>query len=152
MKQAGDTDQSLSSAGQRMTPQRRLLWEIIIEAGGHLDADELHRRAREHEPRISLSTVYRNLQLFKKLGLVEERHFAENHHHYEAKGHLEHYHLVCLGCGRVIEFESPLVERIADRIRAENRFEVTGAEIHLEGYCSRCRSKIHSSGAGAGKS
>ena len=141
MKRVENTDQLPSSAGQRMTSQRRLLWELIVEAGGHLDADELHRRAREREPRISLSTVYRNLQLFKKLGLIEERHFAENHHHYEAKGPLEHYHLVCLGCGRVIEFESPLIERIADRIRAESRFEVTGGEIHLEGYCSRCRSR-----------
>ena len=144
MKQVENTDQLPSSAGQRMTPQRRLLWELIGEAGGHLDADELHRRAREREPRISLSTVYRNLQLFKKLGLIEERHFAENHHHYEAKAPPEHYHLVCLGCGRVIEFESPLLQQIKIQIRREQQFEVTGAEIGLQGYCSRCRRKGNS--------
>jgi Fur family ferric uptake transcriptional regulator len=127
--------------GERVTWQRRLLLDLISQAGGHLDADELFRRAKEREPRISLSTVYRNLRLFKKLGLVEERHLSENHHHYEIKSPTEHYHLVCLGCGRVIEFESPLLERIKNQIRRENQFEVTSAEISLQGYCSRCRGK-----------
>ncbi len=127
--------------GERVTWQRRLLLDLISQAGGHLDADELFRRAKEREPRISLSTVYRNLRLFKKLGLVEERHLSENHHHYEIKSPSEHYHLVCLGCGRVIEFESPLLQRIKNQIRREDRFEVTGAEIRLQGYCSRCRGK-----------
>lgn len=127
--------------GERVTWQRRLLLDLISQAGGHLDADELFRRAKEREPRISLSTVYRNLRLFKKLGLVDERHLSENHHHYEIKSPSEHYHLVCLGCGRVIEFESPLLQRIKSQIRRENQFEVTGAEIRLQGYCSRCRGK-----------
>jgi Fur family ferric uptake transcriptional regulator len=127
--------------GERVTWQRRLLLDLISQAGGHLDADELFRRAKEREPRISLSTVYRNLRLFKKLGLVDERHLSENHHHYEIKSPTEHYHLVCLGCGRVIEFESPLLQQIKNQIRRENQFEVTGAEISLQGYCPRCRGK-----------
>jgi len=135
----GDLERVPKVVGQRATWQRRLLLDLILEAGGHLDADELFRRAKEREPRISLSTVYRNLRLFKKLGLIDERHFAEEHHHYEVKGSSEHYHLVCLGCGRVIEFESPLIQQIKDRVGRGNRFQVTGAEIRLEGYCSRCR-------------
>lgn len=127
--------------GERVTWQRRLLLDLIAQAGGHLDADELFRRAKAREPRISLSTVYRNLRLFKKLGLVDERHLSENHHHYEIKSPSEHYHLVCLGCGRVIEFESPLLQRIKNQIRRGNQFEVTGAEISLQGYCSRCQGK-----------
>lgn len=127
--------------GERVTWQRKLLLDLIAQAGGHLDADELFRRAKEREPRISLSTVYRNLRLFKKLGLVDERHLSENHHHYEIKSPTEHYHLVCLGCGRVIEFENPLLQRLKSQIRRENQFEVTGAEISLQGYCSRCRGK-----------
>jgi Fur family ferric uptake transcriptional regulator len=127
--------------GQRATAQRRLLLDLISKAGGHLDADELFRRAKQREPRISLSTIYRNLQLFKKLGLVDERHFVENHHHYEAKGHSEHYHLVCLGCGGVFEIESSLTQRLKGEIKRKNQFEVTDAEVSLQGYCSRCREK-----------
>jgi len=93
----------LKMPGLRVTNQRALLLGLIREGKGHLDADELYRRAREKQPRLSLSTVYRTLQLLKKLSLVEELHFDETHHHYEVKPSDEHHHLVCLGCGKVIE-------------------------------------------------
>lgn len=124
--------------GRRTTSQRRLLLRLIGQAEGHLDADELYRRAREHDPRINLSTVYRNLRLFKDLGLVDERHFEEEHHHYEVKGTPEHCHLICLGCGGVIEFETSSIQRIKEEAAALN-FQVSGAEFHLSGYCHQCR-------------
>ena len=125
--------------GKRTTSQRRLLLDLILQSEGHLDADELYRRAREQEPSISLSTVYRNLKLFKELGLVDELHFAEAHHHYEAKATAQHHHLVCLGCGKVIEFTSPLAERMKSQIQRENDFAVTGTEVRMKGYCARCQ-------------
>jgi len=131
-------------AGKRTTHQRRALLSLILKAAGHLDADELYRRAREQEPSISLSTVYRNLTLFKKLGLVEERHFGEEHHHYEAKGVRQHDHLVCLGCGQVVEFASPLVEELKREVEMKNRFRVADAEVRVIGYCARCRRKADS--------
>ena len=125
--------------GKRSTSQRKLLLKLIRQAGGHLDADDLYRRAREREPGISLSTVYRNLKLFKELGLVEERHFADEHHHYEVKAPVEHHHVVCLGCGVVVEFVNPLAERMKRQVGKDNGFQITGAEIRMEGYCADCR-------------
>lgn len=133
-----------SLAGKRITAQRKLLLDLIRQVGGHLDADELYRQAREQEPTINLSTVYRNLRLFKELDLVEERHFAEEHHHYEAKAAVEHYHLICLGCGEVIEFVSPLAERMKRQIGVENNFVITDIEIRMMGYCARCRQSMAS--------
>ena len=127
--------------GQRVTPQRALLLELINEAGGHIDADELYRRARAKKPRLSLSTVYRALRLFKDMGLVEERHFDEEHHHYELKPTSEHYHFFCLGCGRVIEFESSLSQQLKDDVAREKDLEILGAEFHLSGYCAACRER-----------
>jgi len=124
--------------GQRVTAQRSLLLDLVRQAGRHLDADELYRRAREREPRLSLSTVYRTLHLFKNLGLIDERHFDEEHHHYEAKASTEHHHLVCLGCGNVVEFVSPITKQMKRDIAREKGFKVTGAELHLMGYCARC--------------
>ncbi|MCK4722357.1 MAG: transcriptional repressor, partial [Dehalococcoidia bacterium] len=98
--------------GQRITSQRRLLLDLLRQSEGHLDADELYRRAKEQEPRLSLSTVYRSLRLFKELGLIEERHFIEEHHHYEARSETEHHHVVCRGCGKVIEFECPFASKM----------------------------------------
>lgn len=126
---------------QRITSQRRLLLDLLRHSKGHLDADELYRLAKEREPRLSLSTVYRSLRLFKELGLVEERHFAEEHHHYEAKGEVEHHHLVCLGCGKVVEFEYPLTKRMKKDVSNQTGFEILSGEVYLEGYCDRCRQR-----------
>lgn|SRR4030042_2907006 len=134
------TDQH-SITGKRTTSQRRLLLDLILQSAGHLDADELYRRAREQESSISLSTVYRNLKLFKELGLVDELHFAEEHHHYEVKAPAQHHHLVCLGCGKVIEFTSPLTERMKSQIQRDNDFVVTHTEVRMAGYCARCQTK-----------
>jgi len=125
--------------GQRITSQRSLLLDLLREGGGHLDADELHHRARERMPRLSLSTVYRSLRLFKRLGLVDEHHLSEEHHHYEVRGAVEHCHLICLGCGKVIELQCPVTEQMREDIGREHGFQVTGIEIHLEGYCKTCR-------------
>lgn len=130
---------ALNRAGIRLTHQRDLIMEIIRQGRGHLDADEIYRRAREKEPRLSLSTVYRTLQMLKKLGLVEELHFDEEHHHYEVKPSAEHHHLVCLGCGRVIEFNYPLSRYLKKNVSEAKDFDITETEIRVTGYCAKCR-------------
>lgn len=129
---------ALNVTGMRATSQRALILETISRGQGHLDADEVYRRARQKYPRLSLSTVYRTLQLFKKLGLVEKVHFGEAHHHYELKSPSEHYHLVCLGCGRIIEFRYPLTRYVKRSVPEAKDFEVVDTEVRIAGYCSRC--------------
>lgn len=124
--------------GQRVTRQRRLLLDIIHRGGGHLDADEIYRLARSQDPKLSLSTVYRNLSLFSRLGLIQERHFDDAHHHYEAASSSEHYHVRCLGCGKVVEFESNLTEHIKEDAARHTGFQVRSGEFHLSGYCPDC--------------
>ncbi|MBA7611430.1 Peroxide operon regulator [subsurface metagenome] len=130
---------ALNTAGMRVTNQRALIMEIIRQGKGHLDADEIHRRARERVPRLSLSTVYRTLQMLKKLDLVEELHFDEEHHHYELKPSVEHHHLICLGCGRVIEFHYPLSRYLKRNVPEAKGFDIAATEVRMSGYCSKCR-------------
>ena len=130
---------ALNVAGLRVTNQRALILEIIRHGQGHLDADEVYRRARERQAQISLSTVYRTLRLFKKLGLIEELHFDEAHHHYEVKPPAEHHHLVCLGCGQVIEFHYPLSRYVKRNVPEAKDFKVIETEIRMTGYCPKCR-------------
>lgn len=129
---------ALNMAGTRVTSQRALILQIIRQGKGHVDADEIYRQARKKQSRLSLSTVYRTLQALKKLGLIEELHFNESHHHYEAKPSTKHHHLVCLGCGQVIEFQYPL-SRLKGNIAEARDFEIVDTEIRMTGYCSRCR-------------
>lgn len=133
--------QKLSSSGQRVTSQRLLLLDLIRKQKGHLDADDLYRRARQLNPRLGLSTVYRTLRLFKELGLVEELHFQPEHHHYEQRASREHHHLVCLRCGRITEFESRHTKGLRDEVSRRHHFRVTGGEINLTGYCADCQDK-----------
>jgi len=129
----------LSAPKIRFTNQRALILEIIHHGEGHLDADEVYRRARDRQPRLSLSTVYRTLRRFKELGLIEEVHFDEAHHHYEVKPLAEHHHLVCLGCGRIIEFHYPLSRYVKRNVPEARDFQVVETEIRMTGYCANCR-------------
>ena len=130
---------ALNIAGKRVTNQRALILEIIRQGQGHLDADEIYRLARNRRPRLSLSTVYRTLQALKELGLIEELHFDDTHHHYEAKSSIKHHHLVCLGCGKVIEFQYPLSRYVKRNVAEARDFEIIDTEIRMMGYCSECR-------------
>ena len=128
--------------GHLVTAQRQLLLNLIRHAGEHIDAKELYRRANSQGESISLATVYRGLHLFKELGLVDERRLGQVGCYYEMKHPVEHQHLVCRGCGKVIDFESPLIRKLVNRVQSQHGFNVTRAELCLEGYCQQCRQKV----------
>lgn len=136
----GSDRKILRRVGRRITPQRVLILEAMREVGGHLDADEIYRLARQKAPRLSLSTVYRTLTVLKEAGVIEELHLVEGHHHYEIKGE-GHHHLICRGCGRVVEFESPFSERLIRGLGEEHDFEITRIRLDMMGYCAECRKK-----------
>jgi len=131
----------LRRAGKRITPQRLLILETIREGEGHLDADEIYRLARQKAPNLSLSTVYRTISMLKEVGVIEEHHLGEEHHHYELKGGERHHHLICQGCGKVIEFEWPLGRELLRDLGEEYDFEIRGVRLDLTGYCAECRQR-----------
>jgi Fur family ferric uptake transcriptional regulator len=131
----------LALPGLRITNQRALILDILRNGRGHMDADEVHRLARKKQPRISLSTVYRNLQTLKRLGLIDEVHFDEDHHHYEVRASSEHHHLICLTCGRITEFEYPLARLVKKNVPEAGDFRITGTETRVLGYCADCQNQ-----------
>lgn len=139
MKTLETNRKELNAAGMRVTNQRASILDIIRRGEGHLDADEVYRQARRKQPGLSLSTVYRTLSMFKKSGLVQEVHFDEEHHHYEAKASRAHHHLTCLGCGKVVEFRYPLARYVKRNVQEARGFEINETEIQMRGYCPECR-------------
>jgi len=127
--------------GHPMTAQRRLLLELIQHADGHIDARELYRLANNKGELISPATIYRSLNLFKQLGLVDERRLGKMHCYYEIKRNSEHQHMVCNCCGKIIEIESPLIRKLVNQVQHEHNFNVTKVEFYLEGYCEQCSDK-----------
>ncbi len=130
---------ALRAQGLRVTPQRRLVFRLLREHGGHPDADELYRLARQQQPRISLSTVYRALDVFEELGLVRALHLEGEHHRYEIARENGHHHLVCLGCGKVIEFQCAHCAHVHQDLADRYGFQITGSRVELLGYCAECQ-------------
>jgi Fe2+ or Zn2+ uptake regulation protein len=148
MKKAVLEDTRRALPGLRVTNQRALILDILRQGRGHMDADEVYRLARKKQARISLSTVYRNLQTLKSLGLVDEVHFDEAHHHYEVRGPSknakpsEHHHLICQGCGKITEFSLPLAEMIEKSVPEARDFKIAGTETRVLGYCDKCQRTV----------
>ena len=126
------------------TKHRQLLLGILREAGGHLDAKEIFRRAAEKEPGISLATVYRNLQLFEELGLVDGKRLERTGCWYEIRRADQHCDVACNICGRVIEFESPVIRQLLDEVQRNSSFTISKAVLYLEGRCEQCADNAES--------
>ena len=135
------SERMLRQAGRRVTPQRMLILETLRENGGHLSASEIHRLARRKAPRLSLSTIYRTINVLKEAGVIEELHLGEEHHYYGWKGEEGHHHFICQGCGKVVEFECSFSEQLMRDLSEEYDCEVTEIHLGLLGYCAECQEK-----------
>jgi Fur family ferric uptake transcriptional regulator len=133
----------LHTTGHRLTPQRRLILDILQESAAripseHLDAETLYIRAKARDTNISLATVYRSLALLKEIGLVQQHQLGEDHGHFEPIQENLHFHFTCLNCGQVIEFEAPEVLGIVHGLQNSRGLQVKEMHLHLGGYCSAC--------------
>ena len=131
--------ETLRAAGRRLTPQRRLILQVLEESSGHLDADALYARVKAIDPEVSLATVYRTLSLLREIGLIREHRLGQDHGHYEPVHDEPHYHFTCLRCGRVIEFDAPLVEQILQKLCSQENVSIVDTHLHVSGYCARCQ-------------
>jgi Fur family ferric uptake transcriptional regulator len=134
--------EEFAAKGLRMTAQRRALLEIIQSATSHLDAAALLRLARERDASIDRATVYRTLELLKKLRLVDEldlMHLNGEKHYYEVRGMRDHIHLACFQCGTITEVESPLFDRLKQEISGQYGFNITVVRMEVGGQCGNCK-------------
>jgi Fe2+ or Zn2+ uptake regulation protein len=134
-----DLRDAFRAAGRRLTSQRSLVLEVLEASDEHLDAETLYDQAKLIDPNISLATVYRTLTVLKEMDLVEEHRLGEEHSHYESVRGKPHYHFTCLDCGRVIEFDTPLVHHIEQELSDREGVLVTDAHLHLTGTCAQCQ-------------
>jgi len=137
----------LMSKGVRLTAQRRVLVEIIQTATAHLDVAALLKEAQKREPSINRATVYRTIDLLKKLRLVDEldlMHLNGEKHYYEVKTRRDHLHLACFQCGRIEEFAAPLFEELKAEISRHKGFQIQVVRLEVGGRCSSCRTSATS--------
>jgi Fur family ferric uptake transcriptional regulator len=120
------------------TKQREAILEIFLEAQGHFTSEEIFQSVREAHPNIGYTTVYRTMKLLCEAGLAHERRFDDGITRYEIE-HEHHDHLVCVKCGKIIEFECAMIEASQEEIAARYGFRVLRHRHELYGHCADCR-------------
>jgi len=119
--------------GMRMTEQRRVIARILEESADHPDVEELYRRSVKVDAKISISTVYRTVKLFEDAGIIERHDFRDGRSRYETVPEDHHDHLIDLKSGVVIEFHSPEIEALQERIAREHGFKLVDHRLELYG-------------------
>jgi len=122
MSQSGDTASKLREQGYRLTPQRMMILSAIENSNSHISAEEVYRQVVAQYPHVNISTVYRTLELLKKLGLVTETDLGEGlvRYHSADKGH--HHHLICRECGAIIDLDDSVLATLKDTLLREYKF------------------------------
>lgn len=130
----------LASKGLRMTRERRAVLNGILDAPGHFTADDLYIRLKRRDPMVSRATVYRTLELLVGSRLVEKVDLGGQQAYYEYFFGREHHdHLICLGCGEIIEFANRAIEELQDAVCREQQFEAHYHSHKIFGRCRKCR-------------
>jgi Fur family ferric uptake transcriptional regulator len=131
-----DLEGRLRRAGQRVTPQRLLILGAF-RPGEHLAADEVFARVERTLPAVNRSTVYRTLELFRDLGLVSETDLGGGVRQFELLDG-RHHHLICRGCGAMLELDDELVRPLRETVHARYGFAAGIDHLALFGRCAAC--------------
>ena len=128
----------LTKQGYRLTPQRLMILSAIEESDSHISAEEIHARIVARYPNVNVSTVYRTLELLKRLGLVTETDLGEGRvrYHPAEKGH--HHHLVCQECGAIIDLDESLLTPLKSALLREYKFSADLKHLAILGRCLNC--------------
>jgi Fur family ferric uptake transcriptional regulator len=131
----------LRSEGNRITTSRRMLVEALIAAQDHRTAEELTGEVQRRAPEVSASTIYRNLDEFERLGIVEHAHFGHGAATYHLSA-LRHGHLVCNECGSVIEVPDEIFKSLIDKAKSKYKFVIDPHHFAMLGHCTACSANL----------
>ncbi|MHB9146826.1 MAG: Fur family transcriptional regulator [Symbiobacteriia bacterium] len=137
----------LAERDYKITPQRQVILKALMDraqGGGeanHLSADQVHAIVHQTNPEVGLATVYRTLDLLAELGILQKVNFGDGRSRYEftEARTRHHHHLVCVQCGRVVEFTDALARSLDSIVDEQLGFRILDQELTIYGYCSECR-------------
>jgi len=130
----------LKKKGFKCTPERDTIYREISIMRSHFDADELLFKLRQKKSKVSKGSIYRTLKLLEGVGLIRPVQFTERHTHYESMlGRNHHSHLICLKCGKVIEFFKPKLAEGLKQAYEEYGFKEIGHKVEATGFCKKCQ-------------
>lgn len=129
----------LSRAGLKHSRARDAVVDAFLATPGHVSVEELTEIVRRRAPGVGHTTVYRALRLLTDCGLAAARQFGDGQARYErVQEGAHHDHLICTGCGAILEFEDPDIEDLQDAVARRHGFQVTSHRMELYGWCAAC--------------
>lgn len=130
----------LKTTGLKDTTQRALILDTFLSSGRHVSVEDLHLRLARINRRVGFATLYRTMKLIAHSGLAREVVFNDGVVRFEpaaGKGH--HHHLICMRCGKVIEFSSRVMDKEESALAVRYQFEVHSHEFKIIGLCRQCQ-------------
>jgi Fur family peroxide stress response transcriptional regulator len=140
MQQLDQIVNTLRSEGFRITPQRTAIVDYLLKTEDHPSADHIHKTIRKKYPMVSLSTVYKTLDLLKEKKLVNEIE-VEGEARFDAHTD-EHINLVCMNCGKIDDIDENSLKNIQLKAAKKSKYLILKSSFELFGYCSKCKSKF----------
>jgi Fur family ferric uptake transcriptional regulator len=130
--------EALREAGYRLTPQRMMVIQAIGDTECHMTAEAIHQRAARTYPYLDIATVYRILQLLKRLHLVTEIDPGGGSAQYELAEPNKHHHMVCRKCGTTLDLSPSYLEELRVRLVKQFGFEPDLEHFAVGGVCAAC--------------
>ena len=132
-----------SNQKHRMTNQRQVILEEIQKVNTHPTADEVYETVRKRLPRISLGTVYRNLEVLSACGLIQKIGPLSSQMRFDGITK-NHYHLRCIYCGKVEDAPIETVDKLENAVREKSDYSILGHKLEFIGICPKCRKNENS--------
>lgn len=128
----------LKSKGLKVTPQRLAIFNVLYNTTSHPSAETIYNALQETNPTMSLATVYKTLDCFKKNGLVQELNVGEDSFRYDVCAD-SHPHLICVECHKVSDLKSDILQNIRTQVSAETNFKLLSEQLYFYGTCPTCQ-------------
>lgn len=134
----------LKSGKNRITPERFEVLEAAIEYEGHFGADDLYIIMKNRKSRVSRATVYKTLELLVQCELLSKRNFGDNVTRYESSYKRQnHDHLICVDCGRIVEFIDTKIKRLPEEISSQLGFNFESYSFNIFARCKNPKTCKH---------
>tara|TARA_B100000886_G_scaffold109255_1_gene73146 strand:+ start:665 stop:1096 length:432 start_codon:yes stop_codon:yes gene_type:complete len=126
--------------GLKMTEQRKIIIQVIVESADHPDVELVYKRASKVDNRISIATVYRTIRLFQEHGIIEKHEFGGSRSRYEKASETHHDHLIDIKSGKVLEFKNDEIEALQKEIASKLGYELVEHRLELYAVPKGCAS------------
>jgi Fur family peroxide stress response transcriptional regulator len=140
MQQLEQIVSSLRDEGFRITPQRMTIVDYLLKTEDHPSAEMIHKIVTKRYPMVSLSTVYKTLELLKEKKLVNEID-VDGEARFDAHTD-EHINLVCMNCGKIEDVDDDSLKEIQIKAARKSKYLILKCSFELSGYCNDCKSKF----------